>query len=159
MRAGRREQRLLNAKRAFQKAVALRGERTVTGKLRSCDRGPDVIKSIPGRKRPIKRNAEPNDLRRFRHSFFAFKNDTHVRDAPVFSIHRRSDIAKDLCGKLAVLLLGPNVAASVISHDKPRKRALIRDPTWIKTNQSTSHLKCIISELNAMHGILIVQVM
>lgn len=96
MRAGRREQRLLNAKRALQKAVALRGERTVTRKLWRRDRGTDILNFVPRREWSIERNADHNDLRRFRHSFFAFKNDTHVREAPVFSIHRRSDIAKDL---------------------------------------------------------------
>ena len=58
MRAGSREKRLLNAKRALQKTVALRGEGAVTGKLRRRDRGPDVIKFIAGRERPIERNAD-----------------------------------------------------------------------------------------------------
>ena len=58
MRARRREKRLLNAKRALKKAVALSGEGAVTGKLRRHDRGPDVIKFIARRERPIKRNAD-----------------------------------------------------------------------------------------------------
>ena len=63
MRAGRREKRLLNAKRALQKAVALSGEGAVTGKLRRRDRGPDVIKFIARRERPIERNADHGELR------------------------------------------------------------------------------------------------
>ena len=60
MRAGSREQRLLDANRALQKTVALRGEEAITGKFRRSDRGPDVIKFVAGRKRPIERNADHN---------------------------------------------------------------------------------------------------
>src|SRR6266513_1666994 len=55
VRAGRRQQRLLNANRTFQKTVALRGEGAVTGKLWRRDRCPDVIKFIAGGERTIER--------------------------------------------------------------------------------------------------------
>jgi len=151
VRAGRREQRFLNAKRTLQKAVALRGEGAVTGKLRRRYRGADVIDLLSGGEWTIERDANHFAAagllaRNYGSSFFAFKNDTHVRDARCVGIHPRSDISKDLCGKLAVLLLGPNVAASVISHDKPRKSALIRGPTWIQANESTAQFERIISK-------------
>ena len=66
MRARRREKRLLNAKRLLEKAVALRSEVAVTGKFRRRDRGPDVIKFIPSRKRTIERNADHDELKGFR---------------------------------------------------------------------------------------------
>ena len=103
--------------------MALGGEWAVTGKLRRRHRGADVIDLLSGGEWTIERDANHFAAagllaRNYGSSFFALKNDTHVRDAGV-GIHARSDILKDLCGKLAVLLLGPNVTASVISHDKP----------------------------------------
>jgi hypothetical protein len=53
---------------------------------------------------------------------------------------------------------GSNVPASVVRHDTLGKHPLIRNPTGVETNESTAHLERIISKPNAMHGILVVQV-
>ena len=87
MRAGRREKRLLNAKRTLQKAVALRSEGAVTGKLRRRDRGPDVIKFIAGRERTIKRNLDHDELKGLRP---INKSDPPTGKESPFSISNRS---------------------------------------------------------------------
>jgi hypothetical protein len=97
-------------------------------------------------------------VRNYGASLFAFKNDTHVRNARCVGINVGGDISKNSCGKLAVLLLSSNIATSVVSHDKPGKSALIWDRTWFQANKSTRHLESIVSEPNTMDGILIVQV-
>ena len=89
MRAGRREQRLLNAKRTFQKTLALRGEGAVTGKLRRRDRGPDVIKFIARRERPIERNADHDELKGFRP---INKSDPPAGKETPFVISNRSSV-------------------------------------------------------------------
>ena len=63
MRAGSREQRLLDANRALQKTVALRAEGTVTGKLRRRYRGSNVIKFIARREWSIERNVDHDELK------------------------------------------------------------------------------------------------
>jgi len=68
------------------------------------------------------------------------------------------DIPKNLPGKLAILLLRSNVPASVVRHDTLGKGSLIRNPTGIEANESTAHLERIISKPNAMHRILVVEV-
>src|SRR5258708_3734248 len=138
--------------------MALRGERTVTGKLRRGDCGAHVLKFVACRERTIERNADHNDLKRFRHSLFTFKNHSHVRDAHCLRVDPCMDILKKLAGKLPILVLRSNVPASVVRHDTPGKYPLIRNPTGIETNESTGHLERIISKPNAMHSILVVQV-
>jgi hypothetical protein len=66
------------------------------------------------------------------------------------------DIPKNLAGELAILLLRSNVPASVMRHDTLGKHSLIWNPTGIQANESTAHVEGIVSELNAMHGILVV---
>ena len=68
------------------------------------------------------------------------------------------DIPKNVAGKLAIILLGSNVPASVVRHDTLGKHSLIRNPTGIEANKSTTHLERIISKPNAMHRILVVEV-
>lgn len=97
-------------------------------------------------------------VRNYGASLFAFKNDTHVRDARCVGINPRGNISKNSCGELAVLLLSSNITTSVISHDKPGKGALIWDRAWFQANKSTRHLQSIVSEPNTMDGILVVQV-
>ena len=87
MRAGRCEQRLLNPERTLQKAVALRSEGAVTGKLRSRYGVSDVIQFIAGRERPIERNADHDLLKGFRP---INKSDPPTGKERPFSISNRS---------------------------------------------------------------------
>ena len=91
-------------------------------------------------------------------SLCTFKNHSHVRDAHCLRIDPCLDILKNLAGKLPILVLRSNVPASVVRHDVPGKHPLIRNPTGIQTNESTAHLERIISKPNAMHGILVIEV-
>jgi hypothetical protein len=92
-------------------------------------------------------------------SLFAFQNDSHVGDAHWCGIHARLDILKSLRRKLAVFLLGSNISASVLGHDVPGKRSLVRNPTRVMSYKPASASQSIISELNAISGLSIVQVM
>jgi hypothetical protein len=67
------------------------------------------------------------------------------------------DILKNLAGKVAILVLRSNVPASIVRHDVLGKHPLIRNPTRIEANESTAHLERIMSKPNAMHGILVVE--
>lgn len=87
MRARRCEQRLLNPKRTLQKPVALCGERAVAGKLRRCDRGPDVIKFLAGRERTIERNLDHDEIKGLRP---INKSDPPTGKERPFSISNRS---------------------------------------------------------------------
>ena len=68
------------------------------------------------------------------------------------------DIGKNLAGKLSILVLRSNVPASVLRHNILGKHSLIRNPTGIEANESTAYLERIISKPDAMHGILVVEV-
>src|SRR6185436_10715412 len=87
VRARRREQRLLNTKRTLQKAVALRGEGAVTGKLRGRRRSPHVIKFLAGGERTIERNLDHGELKGLRP---INKSDPPTGKERPFSISNRS---------------------------------------------------------------------
>ena len=87
MRARRHEKRLLNAKRAFEKAVALCREGAVTGKLRRRDRVPDVIKFVAGGERTIERDLDHDGLKGLRP---INKSDPPTGKETPFSISNRS---------------------------------------------------------------------
>ena len=73
VRAGRREKRLSECQaNAPEERWHLSGEAAVTGKLRRGDRGPDVIKFIARRERPIERNADHDELKVFDRSKVVF---------------------------------------------------------------------------------------
>ena len=92
-------------------------------------------------------------------SLFAFKNDSHVGDAHWFRVHRCLDFPENLCGELAVLLLGSNVPTAVTAHDILGNRSLVRDPTRLMAYKSTVRLQRVVGELNTIFRLLIVQVM
>src|SRR5262245_25525876 len=87
MRARRREQRLLNSKRALQKAMALRRKGSVAGKLRHRHRGPDVIKFIARCEWTIERNLDHDELNGLRP---INKSDPPTGKERPFSISNRS---------------------------------------------------------------------
>lgn len=66
--------------------------------------------------------------------------------------------SEKFAGKLAILLLGSNVPASVARHDTFGKYSLIRNPTGIEADKSTTRLERIMSKPNAIHRIFVVQV-
>ena len=91
-------------------------------------------------------------------SLRALKNHSHVRDAHCLGVDPCMDALKNLVRKLSILVLRSNVPASVVRHDISGKHPLIRNPAGIETNESSAHLERIISKPNAMHRILVVEV-
>lgn len=88
MRAGRRQEGLLNPKRVFEQEVALRGEAAVAGKFRRRDGGADAVKFISRREWTIERNADHDGLKGLRPTN---KSDPPAgKEAPVLIIIRSS---------------------------------------------------------------------